>query len=94
MTVIAKPLPADASDVTDVCMRLLNREALRLEKRRTLTGKEIDLVVRIARASAEVTAIQLDPLGPKGRRQLTKMTDAELAEARQRLEAAERGTTS
>lgn len=43
-------------------------------------------MVRIARASVEVVALQLDPLGAAGRRRLSKMTDAELAQAKARLE--------
>lgn len=82
----ATSTPANADDVIDVCSRILNREALRLERKASLTREEIDLVVRVARGAAEIVALQLDPLGSAGRKKLSKMTDGELEAARKRLE--------
>jgi hypothetical protein len=83
---LAIPTPASADDVVDVCSRILHREALRLERKRSLTKDEIDLVVRVARGAAELIQLQLDPLGARGRKRLQAMTDEELQEARRRLE--------
>jgi hypothetical protein len=83
----APTAPANADELIDTCARILQREALRLERKRFLTADQVDLVVRVAKAAAEIVALQLDPLGPKGRKRLERMSDAELAEARQRLEA-------
>ena len=85
----ALPAPSGADVVLDVCSRLLTREALRLERKRALTAREIDLVVRIARAAAEVVAVQLNPLSPAQKKALQKLPDDQLRAEIERLEALE-----
>ena len=89
VTATPAPPPADAGDVTDAGTALLAREMARLSRKRSLTLKEIDLVVRIVRASTEIQAIQLNPLTPAQKKALTKLPDAELRAAIEALEAKE-----
>lgn len=78
---------ATPDEVVDTCMRILQREALRLEAKPELRAEEIDLVVRVARASTEVMQIMIDPLGPAGRKRVAQMAPAEIKAAIRRLEA-------
>ena len=81
-----KPQPT-ADELVDRVLRILDREVERYEARRkALKPAEVDLLVRVLRASQEIVAIQLDPLGPAGRKKLEKMSNEELQALRVRVE--------
>lgn len=79
--------PADADRLLDRCVRILDRALARMEAADVpLTSGDIAVIVKVAHAAREIVAVQLDPLGDAGRRKLGRMTDAELREAKRRLD--------
>lgn len=73
--------------ILDICCDILHEEAKALRAASPgLDRRDVDLVVRIAKAAGELVQLQLDPLGARGRKALSMMSDKQLEEMERRLQ--------
>jgi hypothetical protein len=84
----ATAAPTSAGAIRDLVLRILGRAALRYDLRADdLTLAEVRTLMELARATSEIEAMELDPLGPARRKRLEKVSGEELRAMIETLEA-------